>query len=95
MDNIIAQHPDIAEAVSFAIEDEIYGQDIGVAVVLKDSTTMSPEQLKGWMQQRVAKFKVPKKVFFTNVMPKTATGKTQRRLIAEAMLRKEHKKAKL
>jgi acyl-coenzyme A synthetase/AMP-(fatty) acid ligase len=49
------------------------------------------------MGERVAKFKLPKSVFFTDVMPKTATGKIQRRLVAEAMLKKEgpQPKAKL
>ena len=35
------------------------------------------------MSENVAKYKVPVKVFFTDVMPKTATGKIQRRIIAE------------
>ena len=34
-------------------------------------------------------------IFFTDVMPKTATGKIQRRLVAEAMLKKEQPQAKL
>jgi acyl-coenzyme A synthetase/AMP-(fatty) acid ligase len=47
------------------------------------------------MAERVAKFKLPKKVFFTDIMPKTATGKIQRRMVAEAMLKQETPKAKL
>ena len=41
------------------------------------------------MAERVAKFKLPKKVFFTDVMPKTATGKIQRRQVADAMSKME------
>lgn len=95
LDNVIAQHPAVAEAVSFALEDEMYGQDVGVAVVLKDGQGLNAGDLKSWMTDRVAKFKLPKKVFFTDIMPKTATGKVQRRLVAEAMLKKESSKAKL
>jgi acyl-CoA synthetase (AMP-forming)/AMP-acid ligase II len=97
LDNVIAQHPAVSEAVSFALEDEHYGQDVGVAVVLKEGKRLSAEKLRGWMGERVAKFKLPKSVFFTDVMPKTATGKIQRRLVAEAMLKKEgpQPKAKL
>jgi acyl-coenzyme A synthetase/AMP-(fatty) acid ligase len=47
------------------------------------------------MREKVAKFKVPKRVWFTDVMPKTATGKIQRRNVAEAMLKKDETKAKL
>jgi oxalate---CoA ligase len=62
LDNVIAQNPAVSEAVSFAIEDEIYGQDVAVAVVLKDGKSMVGEELKEWMKERVAKFKLPKKV---------------------------------
>ncbi|KAF2117787.1 hypothetical protein BDV96DRAFT_597663 [Lophiotrema nucula] len=89
LDNVIAQHPTVAEAVSFALEDEMYGQDVGVAVVVKDGQKLDGTTLKTWMADRVAKFKLPKKVFFTDIMPKTATGKVQRRLVAEAMLKKD------
>ncbi|KAF2399204.1 acetyl-CoA synthetase-like protein [Trichodelitschia bisporula] len=95
LDNVLAQHPAVGEAVSFAIEDEHYGQDVGVAVVLKDGETVSADELRKWVTERVAKFKVPKKIFFTDNMPKTATGKIQRRLVAEAMLKSEKPKAKL
>jgi len=62
LDNTMAQHPKVAEAVSFALPDEMYGQDVGVAVVLKDGEKMEGKELKDWMTEKVAKFKVPKKV---------------------------------
>jgi acyl-coenzyme A synthetase/AMP-(fatty) acid ligase len=58
-------------------------------------TTRSSSLQISWMAERVAKFKLPKKVFFTDIMPKTATGKIQRRMVAEAMLKQETPKAKL
>jgi acyl-CoA synthetase (AMP-forming)/AMP-acid ligase II len=86
LDNVLTQHPAVSEAVSFAIDDEMYGQDIGVAIVLKQSQKLRASELKAWVKERVAKFKVPKKVFFTESMPKTATGKIQRRTVGETML---------
>ena len=65
----------------------MYGQDVGLAVVVKEGQKLSAGELKTWMADRVAKFKLPKQVFFTDIMPKTATGKIQRRLVAEAMLK--------
>lgn len=94
LDNVLAQHPAVSEAVSFAMEDEMYGQDVGVAIVLKDGQTLTEEELKAFMRERVAKFKVPRRVFFAELMPKTATGKIQRKNVAEAML-KAAPKAKL
>lgn len=62
LDNVLAQNPSVSEAVSFAIADEMYGQDIGVAVVRKDGKDMSADELRTWVAGKVAKFKVPKKV---------------------------------
>ena len=111
LDNVVAQNPAVQEGVSFALEDEKYGQDVGLAVVLKEGKKAGEAELKAWIAEKVAKFKVPKKVchlpfipkndtestqiFFTDVMPKTATGKVQRRLVAEAMLKQDETKAKL
>jgi acyl-coenzyme A synthetase/AMP-(fatty) acid ligase len=52
----------VSEAVSFAIPDEMYGQDIGVAVVLKPGTRLEQNELKRWVGEKLAKFKTPKKV---------------------------------
>lgn len=70
LDNVLAQHPAVGEAVSFAIPDEMLGQEVGVAVVLKEGQDVSEDGLKEYMREKVAKFKVPKRVFFTKVMPK-------------------------
>lgn len=63
LDNVVSQNPSVAEAVCFAIADEIYGQDIGLAVVLKRVEEITPESLREWIAARVAKFKVPKQVW--------------------------------
>lgn len=89
IDNLLAQHPKILEAVSFAIDDELYGQDIAVAVTLRPGCQLTTQELLCWVSERAAKFKIPKKVYFTANMPKTATGKVQRRLVAKAMIEGE------
>ncbi|MCJ1374700.1 hypothetical protein MMC20_005932 [Loxospora ochrophaea] len=95
LDNVVAQNPSVGEAVSFAIADDMYGQEVGLAVVLKDGKKTTQDELRVWIAEKVAKFKVPKKIYFTDTMPKTATGKIQRRMVAEAMLKQEQPKAKL
>ncbi|PHH52159.1 putative peroxisomal-coenzyme A synthetase [Ceratocystis fimbriata CBS 114723] len=93
LDNVLTCHAAVSEAVSFAIPDEMYGQEIGVAIVLKQGQSVKPEEIKAWVSERLAKFKTPKEIYFTNIMPKTATGKIQRRIVAEEMLKQV--KAKL
>lgn len=98
VDNAVSSHPKVAEAVSFAKENEMYGQEVAVAVVLKDGLEGGKEveeELRRWAGERLAKFKVPTKWYWTKVMPKTATGKVQRRIVAVEMVKQESVKAKL
>lgn len=63
VDNTLLGHPKVAEAVSFAIPDPgHYGEDIGAAVVLKNEGGASEKDLKSWVGDKLAKFKVPKQV---------------------------------
>jgi len=62
MDNVLARHEAVAEAVCFAVPDEMYGQDIGVAIVLKPGARLGGDELKDWVAGKLAKFKVPKAV---------------------------------
>lgn len=66
IDNTFAQHPAILEAVSFAIDDELYGQEVAVAITLQDGCDLSADHLLSWFGERAAKFKVPKKVRANN-----------------------------
>jgi len=63
LDNVLARHPAVSEAVSFAIPDDMYGQDIGVAIVLKNGQKLSENELRKWVAEKLAKFKEPKKVW--------------------------------
>ncbi|KAI4167772.1 MAG: hypothetical protein LQ343_006934, partial [Gyalolechia ehrenbergii] len=60
VDNVIAQHPAVAEAVCFPIPDDMYGQEVGLAIVLKEGGMISQDELRQWMVTKVAKFKVAK-----------------------------------
>jgi acyl-CoA synthetase (AMP-forming)/AMP-acid ligase II len=62
LDNVLARHPKVGEAVSFAIPDEMFGQEVAVAVVPKAGQQITEEELKKWVADKLAKFKVPKKV---------------------------------
>ncbi|KAL8776425.1 MAG: hypothetical protein Q9213_008281 [Squamulea squamosa] len=86
VDNLIAGHPAVADVVVFAMEDEMYGQEVGAAVILKEEEGLTERELKKWVRERVAPLKVPKKIWFPKEIPKTATGKVQRGKVAEAMV---------
>lgn len=89
IDNVINQHPDVAEAVTFTMSDEIYGEDIGIAVIVKQGTSPKDSELKAYIGERLLQTKVPKKIFFVDSIPKTPVGKMQRGLVAKTILEKE------
>jgi oxalate---CoA ligase len=62
LDNVIATHPAVAEAVSFAIPSEMYGQEVGVVVVAKEGKSLDEKEIMGFVASKTAKFKVPKRV---------------------------------
>ncbi|KHJ32714.1 putative peroxisomal-coenzyme a synthetase [Erysiphe necator] len=95
LDNVLLQHSKIDEAVSFAIPDSIYGENIAVAVVAKKNEKVTEEDVKAWIKNRLADFKVPKIVHITDKIVKTATGKIQRRLVAEEFSRQQKIMSKL
>ena len=80
-------HPAVAEAVSFSIPHDIYGEVVGAAIVLKEGQELDEQGLKDFLADKLASFKVPTKVFFDTTLPKTPTGKIQRRFVAEHFLK--------
>ncbi|KAJ2783233.1 hypothetical protein H4R18_001834 [Coemansia javaensis] len=83
LDDLLLQCPGVAEAVSFAVSDEIYGQEVNAAVIPRPGADLTEDHVKRFMADRVAAFKVPKRVFVAPDFPRTATGKIQRRVVAE------------
>lgn len=86
VDAVLLSHPDVAQAVSFGVPDEKYGEEINCAIILREGLKMEEEDMLKFCKSNLAAFKVPKKVFFANDLPKTATGKIQRRFVAEHFL---------
>jgi acyl-CoA synthetase (AMP-forming)/AMP-acid ligase II len=80
IDAALLEHPAVAEAAAFGVPDAKYGEEVWAAVVLKGDTTAA--QLQAHCRSRMADFKVPKVIPITSALPKTATGKVQRRDLA-------------
>ena len=83
IEDILLAHPAVSDAVCFGVEDELYGEDVAAAVVL--SGPADERQLRDHCRERLAAFKVPKAIRIVASIPRTPTGKLQRRRVA-AML---------
>ena len=83
VDNVLMDHPLIEQAVCFGYEDKMLGEDIAAAIIVKEGKNCSETDVKTYVQEKLAKFKIPKKIFFVNEIPKGATGKLQRNVLAK------------
>src|SRR5277367_1921767 len=74
IDGILLSHKAVAEAVCFGVPDEMFGQEIHAAVVLKQGSKVTEKELQSYIAEKVAKFKIPKKVNVVG-MPKGLTDR--------------------
>ena len=84
IDEVLLQHPAVSEAVAFGSPHPAWGEEVVAAVVLKGETT--EKELIAFARKRLADYKVPKKLFIVEQIPRTATGKIQRRNVASALI---------
>lgn len=85
IEQVLRAHPAVRDAVCFGIEDEKYGELVGAAVTLDQEVTA--KDLIEHCRQSLAAFKVPSKIQILNEIPRTATGKVQRRRVGEFVAR--------
>lgn len=85
VDEILMDHPAVQQVVVFAIPHEMLGEEVAAAVVLREGTATSEKDLREFCSQRLAAFKVPRKIVFLEQIPLGATGKLQRIGLAEKL----------
>ncbi|MBC8465627.1 AMP-binding protein [bacterium] len=76
---ILIRHPDVMEVAVVPIPDEIMGQEVKACIVLKESATVTTEQLADYCREHMALYKVPAIVRFYLDFPRTATGRIDKR----------------
>ena len=83
IDEVLLQHPSVAEAVAFGSPHPSWGEEVAAAVVLRGPAT--DKELIAFARERLADYKVPKKLYIVEQIPRTATGKIQRRTVAATL----------
>jgi len=81
IDDVLKQHPAVGEAVAFGAPHPTWGEEVVAAVVLKEP--VAEKELIAFARERLADYKVPRKLYIVDKIPTTATGKIQRRSVAE------------
>jgi amino acid adenylation domain-containing protein len=85
VDEVLLEHPAVAEAVSFAVPHITLGEDVAAAVVLREKKSVTDSELQRFAAVRIAEFKVPRRVLIVDEIPKGPTGKVQRGKLAERL----------
>ena len=87
VDALLLDHPSVAEAVCFAVSDVKYGEVVQAAVVLSGNATEA--DIQAFCREHMADFKVPERIYIADSLPRTATGKIQRRHVSAAFAPQE------
>jgi acyl-CoA synthetase (AMP-forming)/AMP-acid ligase II len=85
VDEILMDHPSVQQVVVFAMPHEKLGEEVAAAIVLRDGAKTDEKELRDFCSQRLAAFKVPRKIVFLEQIPLGATGKLQRIGLAEKL----------
>ena len=78
VEGVLLRHPAVQEAAVVGLPDERWGEAPHAFVVLKAGQSATGEELRTFVRDRMAHFKVPKSFTFVPELPKTATGKIQK-----------------
>jgi acyl-CoA synthetase (AMP-forming)/AMP-acid ligase II len=78
VDEVLLEHPAVAEVVTFSVPHATLGEDVASAVVLRPDAAATPKDIRQFAIGRVADFKVPRQVIIVREIPKGPTGKVQR-----------------
>ncbi len=81
IDEVLYQHPKVADAVSVGIKDDYRGETVKAFVVLKPGETATEKDIIGFCREKLAAYKAPKIVEFRNELPKSAVGKILRKVL--------------
>jgi long-chain acyl-CoA synthetase len=83
IDNLLAEHPDIAAALCAGIADERLGEVIHAVIVTRAGAHLDTSELRDWLLARTERFKVPDVFHFRDALPSGASGKADRRAVAQ------------
>jgi fatty-acyl-CoA synthase len=82
VEQALVAHPRVAEAAVVGAPDEQWGE-VPVAFVTARGAAVDPEELIAFVRERLAGFKVPKRIVVVDELPKTGTGKIQKFALRE------------
>jgi acyl-CoA synthetase (AMP-forming)/AMP-acid ligase II len=81
LETLLMGHPAIADAAVIGVPDEKWQERPLAAVVLKDGASATPDELRAFLADRVARWWLPERWAFVTELPKTSVGKQDKKLM--------------
>ncbi|HLI24349.1 MAG TPA: AMP-binding protein, partial [Acidimicrobiales bacterium] len=75
VEELLMNHPAVEDAAVIGVDDDKYGQRLKAFVVTTDGERVDAEDIKGYVREHLARYKVPRDVEFMDELPRNATGK--------------------
>lgn len=88
VEEALAGHPDVAAVLVTGVPDPTTGEAVAAAVVARPGAAIGPETMRGWLAERIEKYKVPTRILVVPALPTGRTGKADRGIL-RALFRKE------
>jgi fatty-acyl-CoA synthase len=79
VEDCLARHEAVAEVAAIGVDDAEYGKRLRAFVALKGEASATEDDLKAWVKQNLARYKVPREIVFLDELPRNATGKVLKR----------------
>jgi long-chain acyl-CoA synthetase len=79
VERALEEHPDVLEAAVVGLPDDRLGEVPGAVVRLSPETSVQPDEVIAWAGERLASYKVPRRIVFADDLPRTGTRKVQKR----------------
>lgn len=83
LEELISRHPAVAEVAVVGVPSERMGEEVVAVVVRNDDSDISEEELLAFCQERLAKYKTPRRILFMDAMPRNGVGKILKKSLRE------------
>ena len=89
IDEVLHQHPKVAQAVSVGIPDDYRGETVKAFIVVKEGESCTEEEVMSFAREHLAAYKAPKLVEFRAELPQSAVGKILRKILRDEEMAKK------
>lgn len=83
IDEVLYQMPQVELAAAVGVPDDVYGEEVACFIKCKEGARLTVEEVRTWCEQRIAAYKVPRRIYFVKELPLGGNGKLQRLKLLE------------